>query len=473
MLEINIKELNDEELHYEYKKATGGFPSSFWETYSAFANSDGGYIFLGVEEIFKRVYKPSNLTLGQVKDLRNNLFIQANNKEKVNVNLISDDEVEEVNFGDSFGLRIYVPRCPADLKPVYINGNIYKGCFRRNSDGDFHCSIDEINSMIRDSSLKPLDLALLKEHTIDSLDKESIAMYRNMFATYHPDHPFLKNDNETFLEFIGAARIDENGIYHPTKAGLLMFGYSYRIVYEYPDYFLDYQEVSKSSERWSNRIYSDSGLWNGNIFTFFFKVMDSIRDGLKNEFSFDGITRNDDSSLHKAIREALCNTLCNADYNLNTGVVVRKGEDFVEFSNPGCLMMDVDQMIKGGVSDPRNKTLLKMFNLINIGERSGSGIPLIYKTSKERNLSLPNLVEQYRPDRTILTIYLRKVDIGLNKLEQDIISYLTNHGASRAKDISYALNKNITTIKLSLYKLVEQGQISSSGTIKDKRYFVK
>ena len=476
MERVNIKDLISKKTKYEYKKSKGELPKTFWKSYSAFANSDGGYIYLGIDEIEKRKYVPTGLNEDDIKDLKTQLFNLCNNKEKISVNLLTDEDVEEIMVDDSYALVVRINKCPMELKPVYVNSNLYQGTYRRSADGDYHCTVEEVNAMIRDASRKPLDLEILDDHDINSLDLESINQYRNIFASLHPTHPFLSESNERFLEFIGAVRLNKNMEYKLTKAGLLMFGYSYRIVYEFSDFFLDYIEVSDNSkDRWNNRIESTSGDWSGNVFTFFNKVANTLISDIKKPFQMSSNIRIDDNALAKTIREALCNALCNADYNLPGGVTIKKYKDRIEFANPGCLMMDTDKMIRGGESLPRNKTLLKMFNLIGIGERSGSGIPLIFATAKENNCPIPLIEEEYQPDRSILTFYLRKSkdNEDLTKLEIDILKYLENNGVSSAKEISQYLNKNITTIKLALYSLVEKKLIDSSGTIKDKRYFVK
>ena len=58
----------------------------------------------------------------------------------------------------------------------------------------------------------------------------------------------------------------------------------------------------------------------------------------------------------------------------------------------------------GGESDPRNKSLMKMFNLINIGERAGSGVPNIFNVWNDEGFVEPEIEERFDPDRTILTL---------------------------------------------------------------------
>ena len=128
--------------------------------------------------------------------------------------------------------------------------------------------------------------------------------------------------------------------------------------------------------------------------------MKIIKD-VKIPFVMEGRNRIDDN---KALREALANCLINADYYGTRGVVIKKNQERIIFENPGYIRTGKEQMRRGGESDSRNKTLMKMFDLINIGERSGSGVPNIFNTWEDQGWKEPVIEERFDPDRTILTL---------------------------------------------------------------------
>lgn len=386
----------------EVKKADGGLPLALWESYSSFANSNGGVIILGVGERQDGTWYTTGLK--NADKLKKNFWNTIHDTRKVSINLLSDKNVESYEVNGDIILVIHVPRAKRDQKPVYINNDLFGGSYRRDWEGDYHCSKAEIKAMLRDAAEETEDMKIVEQFDVSVLVTETLKSYRNHHKSYRPEHVFNNLPDEEYLLKIGAAAYDEDGRLRPTTAGLLMFGEEYHIVREFPEYFLDYREMLDPSIRWTDRLQSSSGDWSGNVFDFFFRVNSKITKDIKKPFMLDGIIRVDDTSVHRAVREALVNCLVNTDYFLPCGVVVKKDEHKIVFENPGSIRTGKKQMLHGGISDPRNKTLMKMFNMIGIGERAGSGIPDIYQVWENEGWKLPVVEERYNPDRTILLL---------------------------------------------------------------------
>ena len=51
---------------------------------------------------------------------------------------------------------------------------------------------------------------------------------------------------------------------------------------------------------------------------------------------------------------------------------------------------------------------MKMFKLINIGERAGSGVPNIFNVWEDEGWIEPEIEEYFNPDRTILKLHFVK-----------------------------------------------------------------
>lgn len=381
---------------------------------------------------------------------------------------------------------INVPRAERSYKPVYVDGNPLN-TYRRNGEGDYRCTREEYQAMVRDASVKTQDMLVLDEMDVDVFNQESVRSYRQRMRLSRPGHVWEALEDEDFLLKLGAVGIGSDGKKHPTSAGLLMFGNEYEIVREFNAYFLDYQEQYDADTRWTDRIISSSGDWSGNVYDFYFRVYNKLIQDIKVPFKMEGGVRVDDTAVHQALREALANCLVNADYYGRQGLVIIKKRDAITMANPGGFRIEIDAAKSGGVSDPRNGTMLKMFNLIDIGERAGSGIPNIFRVWRERGWAAPEITEQLEPERTVLTLLFskkgdkkatiksgdKKVTIKSARQKEEIIAYLTDHVSAKSSDIAELLGVKSTRAKKLLSELIAEETVVAEGGNRNRTYRLK
>lgn len=478
VFEISDFDSYREDNRREVKKAKEGLPASLWDTYSAFANCYGGVIILGVQE--NKDGSWSTTGLKNASRLQKEFWDTVNNSKKISINLLNENDVETFTHDGDVIIVIHVPAARREQKPVYINNDMFGGTYRRNWEGDYHCTRIQVKTMLRDQADDTVDMSLIDHIGMDIFNMDSVHGYRNIFASLKDSHPFLRLDDKEFLRSIGAAAYsDKDNLLHPTAAGLLMFANEYDIVRQFPDFFLDYRAELDPGNRWTDRVQSSAGDWSGNVFDFYFRVYNKLKQILNVPFKLSGGIRIDDTPMHEALREALANCLINTDYYGSRGVVITLHSNRITLANPGYSRTGKIQMMLGGISDPRNRGLMKMFNLIDIGERAGSGIPKIVNIWNDEGLKEPIIEEQFDPDRTIITLSLEKKQAIKKNLAENpesvrsgklvehkrkILDYLKDNGRSGCAEIAGYIGLSATRTRAIL------SEMSEVEAIGEKRY---
>ena len=402
----------------ECKLAKEGIPKSFWESFSAFANTDGGVILLGIREQ-ERQFSIEGVddALKIVDDFWNALHSPG----KVSAEVVFEHNVQVVDCGDNMIVVVEVPRADRQDRPVYVGEDVYKGTFRRSGQGDYRCSREAVNAMIRDQGETTADACMLENLAVTDLDADTVRRYRTLFSNLRPDHVWSRLPDDEFLVKIGAAKRGKDHLVHPTIAGLVCFADFNTITDELPNFFLDYREHLTADVRWTDRICSGDATWSGNIFDFFFRISQSVTAGVKVPFkiSSDNVTRDDDTPVHKSLREVLANALVHADYNGRQGVVVEKYPKRLVVSNPGSLRIGKSVAVAGGTSDARNAKIFNIFALVKIGERAGLGLSQLYGTWSEMGYAKPSLTESFDPDRTCVEVSFEVAENSVHDTEND------------------------------------------------------
>ena len=124
----------------------GALPESLWETYSAFANTDGGVIFLGVREVSPTEFVGEGII--NAAEVEKEFWDILNDASQVSVNLLEPRHVSRQKMvNGNVVLVIEVPRASQKIRPVFIGTDIYAGTYKRDESGDYHCSPEEVDAM--------------------------------------------------------------------------------------------------------------------------------------------------------------------------------------------------------------------------------------------------------------------------------------------------------------------------------------
>ena len=126
MFDLSNLEAYHETDRIEAKLSLGGLPESLWETYSAFANTKGGVILLGVGERKDRSLYPVDLPNPTV--LMREFWRIISDPKLVSVNLLSDEDVcwMEIDGKDVVVIEVPpAPRPPSSSTPA-TNSSFWK-----------------------------------------------------------------------------------------------------------------------------------------------------------------------------------------------------------------------------------------------------------------------------------------------------------------------------------------------------------
>ena len=470
--------LSPEGIDLEYKTAKSSLPKDFWPTYSAFANTIGGTVILGVSEPEKGQFQVVGVhnAIKIMADLQNT----ACNLGKVSTNLITDDDLTIEEMAGKTVVVVKVREAEYSQKPVYLNGN-HDACYVRLGDGDHHPTNEQFKYMVANSNENVDDL-LLDNYTVDDLNLNDINEFRDLMINNTHRESLKKLSVQQFLLEIGCFKIDRRNAKREEKmtAGcLLFFGKYNAIVQKFPGFQLDYFRKSSSyDERWINRISTgDMNYPEMNIYSFYNKTLEALTGGIQDKFIQDGnLTRGSYfSDMKIAVKEALVNSLMHAYYDSDEPISITEFDDYYEFMNPGDMRVTKEEFIHGSNPKSRNAIISLLLRRVGIAERAGSGGPAIFNAAAKNRLRVPDIERE--ADKTRIRIW--KIDFirslgDFTESQKIVVTYAMEHNNQIImSEMLQAINISNFKARKAVNELVESKTLARYGNGRATKYILE
>lgn len=451
--------------NYEAKSCDVKLSVSVWETVSAFANTNGGTLLLGLDE--SNNFSPTkNFDINKVRDQ----FIEGIGDGGANGARLTYPpryNLERVIVDDNSQiLAIKIYENPADKKPCYITAKGDKGgSYKRVDDKDIRMSNDEVYEI--ENALRPsdIDLSIVKEATKSDLNKDLV---ENLIAR-RANSKALRGTTTEDEKLTRLNITDKQG--RVRMAGLLTLG-NYPQQF-FPRLFIDvtaHAGTEKSST--GAQRFIDREECSGAISEMIEDAVNAVIKNLRVSTFINGVERIEESEIpREVLREAIANAVIHREYHeyfQGQPVSVDIFPDRVVVTNPGGLWggKTLDN-IDDGESKCRNAALMQLAqytpieaNRIGAGVVEGQGSGIAFMINEMQAWSLPK--PQFIPKLGSFSVILKRAKA---KLPSDLnyVNYANRTNCSQITDSNknYVDEHNGTEQTVENYTQVEHTQSES------------
>lgn len=476
-----LRERGGDNAEYEVKECTNELSKDVWETVSAFANTDGGAILLGISE--KDGFAPiENFRINKVCDQ----FVAGMGDGDTKGKLTNPPEyyIERPMYKEKSVLEIHISELDFAQKPCYItNRGLQGGSYKRIDDKDIKLSPNEIYSIQSATEVDVSDRHPIDGATIDDL---SSAVYEAAFTKALTVTPRAMRDANTTEERLKRLNFT-NAKGQVIRAGLLVAGV-------YPQQFFPKLHVDVAvhpgTQKGTGGIlrFKDRTICEGTLGEMIEDALNAIAKNLRRTTVVEGSVRTDELELPEVVlREAITNALVHRSYNDRfdgEAVAIDVFDDRVEITNPGGLWGKSRKDLVDGRSCCRNATIMKLMSLVPLpsgqgspAEGNGSGLLLMINEMKANGLKEPEFYPKIDHFKVVLKRPTEeaKIQRRTQKDESFIESILEKYGEMSIRELVEASGLSINQVRRRINKLIDEDIIepTAPATSRYRKYRVK
>lgn len=472
--------IDPEDKRLEYKSCRlGTLPGDIWKNISAFANSEGGQIILGVNPS----HKPVGLTPDQIDKLQQDIVSLCQGS----FNYPVSPEIQVIGQV----ISVYIPPSAAAVRPIYSRSRgLPSGAWVRVGSSTVQMS-DEMRNQFAAAARGGSEL--IEYPNLSFIDCFDMVLVEKYIATVNKsrNNVYFNHSANEVLQKMRAINVDG----FPTLFGLLAFGKD-SVLQELTApttnvAVTEYAGNSKVNPNNPEITHLDDREFNGNVISQFESSFNFIRSKLPVSGIIDRDGKRQDylTIPEVAIREALANALTHRDYGtFSSRVQVDIYSDRIEIINPGTSLVPIE-FIDSTPSMSRNPSLMSFLKDFHITEQRARGIrtirdslrstgllePLIENLPSSFRITLYNSAfishedhewlqqfKKYNLNEHQLTVLseLRNSTIGVNNAEYREKNHMTNVGDDR--------RANYELTRLVKFKIIDH-----DGVNRGRRYYLR